>query len=107
MWWDDGAAEPEWFVDRGSAGGAAGGRPWSQSTGQAVAQLGGMFAILGTVFTLCYALDDTLRTPAPSWAHSYSVDMHKQFGLEHLPKDGTPVMQGQKRVKQYGVEEDD
>ena len=104
LFWDDGTAEPEWFVDRGSPGGANGGRPWAVSNGEAVMQLGGMFGILGGVMLLCYAIDDSFRPAAPSWIHGYPVDMHKQFGLSNLPKDGSKAKNGVKRVEQYGVE---
>jgi len=110
MWWDDGTAEPEWFVDRGSAGGADGGRPWAQSTKEAAMQLGVMFGFLGCVMGGAMLVGDKLRWkfagPGP-WVHSYPVDMHKQFGLERLPKDGSPLMQGTKRTQQYGVEEEE
>jgi hypothetical protein len=82
MWWDDGTAEPEWFVDRGSAGGSDGGRPWTQSNGAACAQLAGMFGVLGCVMGAAMLLGERLRPAAPSWVHGYPVDMHKQFGLE-------------------------
>jgi len=105
MWWDDGSAEPEWFVDRGSSGGADGGRPWAQSNLGAVAQLGGMFALLTGVFGLAYVTfgDGKLRPAAPTWVHSYPVDMHKQFGMENLPKDGSWARNGARRAKQHGV----
>ena len=44
------------------------------------------------------------RPAAPSWIHGYPVDMHKQFGLSNLPKDGSKAKNGVKRVEQYGVE---
>ncbi|KOO20862.1 hypothetical protein Ctob_000116 [Chrysochromulina tobinii] len=82
LWWDDGTAEPEWFVDRGSAGGADGGRPWSLSTGAALAQLAGALTFIGVfIGGTGYLLGDTLRPAAPRWEHGYPSDMRAQFGL--------------------------
>lgn len=104
LWWDDGTAEPEWFVDRGSAGGADGGRPWVVSNAEAVGQLLGMFSILGGVMVVAYALNERLRPAAPKWVHGYPVDMHEQFGLGKLPKDGSKANNGAKRVAQVGAD---
>ena len=63
--WDDGTAEPEWFVDRGSSGGFAGGRPWAQSTASAAAQLAGVF--LGIAVFIggpAYIIGDSLKPAA-------------------------------------------
>ena len=103
LWWDDGTAEPEWFVDRGSAGGADGGRSWAQSTPAAVAQLLGMFGLLGCVMGVAYAIDDRFRTPAPRWIHGHPMDMHPLYGLENLPADGSKAKNGASRIEQYGV----
>ena len=82
LWWDDGTAEPEWFVDRGSAGGADGGRPWSLSTGAALAQLAGALTFIGVfIGGTGYLLGDSLRPAAPRWEHGYPTDMRAQFGL--------------------------
>lgn len=82
LWWDDGTAEPEWFVDRGSPGGANGGRSWALSSGAAVAQLGGMLAFIGVVVGGGgYLLGENLRPAAKRWEHGYPVDMRGQFGL--------------------------
>ena len=82
LWWDDGTAEPEWFVDRGSAGGVSGGRPWVTSTNSAVAQLAG---VLLSIFTIvgggAYLLGDALRPAARRHDHGFPQDMHAQFGL--------------------------
>jgi len=82
LWWDDGTAEPEWFVDRGSAGGADGGRGWALSNGAATAQLAGALAFIGIfIGGTGYLLGDALRPAAPRWEYGYPVDMRAQFGL--------------------------
>jgi len=110
MWWDDGAAEPEWLVDRGSPGGANGGRPWSQSTPEAAMQLMGMFGLLGGVMGLCMLVDDKrpFVVPARREVHGFPMDMHKMQGTDNIPMEGKSAS-NQKRITQYGVEaeEDD
>jgi len=86
LWWDDGTAEPEWFVDRGSSGGSNGGRPWAVSNDAAVGQLFGMLFFIATVVGgSSYLLGDGLRPAAKRCEHGYPVDMRAQFGL---PADG-------------------
>jgi hypothetical protein len=90
LFWDDGTAEPEWFVDRGSAGGAMGGRPWHQSTGMAAAQLGGVFAF---IFVFVYGpaclMGDSLATAAPRWSHGFPGEPE-----ERLAQQGIDGFQG-------------
>ena len=85
LWWDDGTAEPEWFVDRGSAGGANGGRSWAMSNGGAAAQLFGMLGFIAVfVGGTAYLIGDSTRPAAPRWDHGYPQDMREQFGLKPL-----------------------
>lgn len=83
LWWDDGTAEPEWFVDRGSAGGANGGRGWAVSNSEAVGQLLTMF---GTIAVFigggAYLLNNNLQVAANRWDHGLPENMRSQFGLE-------------------------
>lgn len=82
LWWDDGTAEPEWFVDRGSSGGADGGRPWAVSNEEAVMQLSGFLLFLGTfIGGAAYLMGEALRPAAKRWEYGYPVDMRAQFGL--------------------------
>ena len=89
LWWDDGTAEPEWFVDRGSPGGADGGRPWSLPVGDALGQLTGVLAFIGIfVGGAAYLLGDKMRPAANRWDHGYPQDMRAQFGLVPMePKE--------------------
>ena len=82
LWWDDGTAEPEWFVDRGSAGGANGGRPWALSNSHAASQLASMFlGIAVFVGGGAYLLGDAAKPAAPRWKYGFPQDMRAQFGL--------------------------
>jgi len=81
-WWDDGTAEPEWFVDRGSSGGVNGGRPWVTPTNEAAATLVGVLLSIGVfVGGGAYLLGDALRPAARRHEHGFPQDMRAQFGL--------------------------
>jgi len=89
LWWDDGTAEPEWFVDRGSAGGSNGGRPWALSNQGALAQLLGMFTFLGVVVGgSAYALGDGLCPAAKRWDHGFPDDGHLKAQFGHKSAEG-------------------
>lgn len=103
MWWDDGTAEPEWFVDRGSPGGIDGGRPWAVSNGMAVAQLMGMFGCLAAVMGVCWLVDDKFAYVAPRATHGFPMDMHKLQGTSNIPLEGKSAS-NQRRWPQHGVE---
>lgn len=80
--WDDGTAEPEWFVDRGSSGGFAGGRPWAQSTASAAAQLAGVF--LGIAVFIggpAYIIGDSLKPAAPRWAYGLPYEREQRLAM--------------------------
>jgi len=81
LWWDDGTAEPEWFVDRGSAGGANGGSPWVISDAGAVSQLFGAIGFSLVFFgTGAVILGDRYRPAAKRWEHGYPEGIGAQFG---------------------------
>jgi len=69
LWWDDGTAEPEWFVDRN----------WPVSLSTAAMQLFGAFAVIFTVgFTYANLLAPRQQV-APRWQH-LPFDMSREFG---------------------------
>jgi hypothetical protein len=73
-------------VDRGSAGGADGGRAWAVSTGGAVAQLGGALLFIATfIGGGAYLLGDAARPAAPRWDHGFA-DVASQRAQQGLPE---------------------
>jgi len=85
LFWDDGTAEPEWFVDRGSAGGMAGGSPWMQSTGAAAAQLLGVFGFIAVfVGGTAYLIGDSLKPAAPRWAHGFPYEREQRLAIQGI-----------------------
>ena len=74
LWWDDGTAQPEWFVDRN----------WPVSTPTAALQLFTvLFGILGGGLAYGYMLGDNIRAAAPRWEHSIPYDMKREFGHKY------------------------
>jgi len=75
LWWDDGTAAPEWFVDR----------KWPVSTGTAFMECFGALAfVLGFGYIYGqYILGDSLRFAAPRWEHGIPYDMKREFGHKY------------------------
>ena len=75
LWWDDGTAVPEWFVDR----------KWPQGLGQAAMELGTVLLIVvGGGLTYGYMLNDKLRVAAPRWEHGIPYgQMKREFGHKY------------------------
>lgn len=88
LWWDDGCAEPEWFIDRGSAGGADGGRPWALPTSTAASHLAIAFGSIAFFFGGgAWLLNDNLRSAVPRHqlggaAHAFPPETLESFGLK-------------------------
>lgn len=72
LWWDDGTAHPEWFVDH----------EWPVSTATAAAQAGGALLFIFTfVGGGAWLLGDGLRPAAKRWDHGFPTDMRAQYGM--------------------------
>ena len=83
LFWDDGTAEPEWFIDRGSAGGMNLGSPHILSNQRAAGELFGvLFGILIFVGGPAYLIGDKFKPAAPRADFGFPQDMRPQFGLD-------------------------
>jgi len=93
LWWDDGTAEPEWFVDR----------TWPVSNAAAVIQcLGGLAIVIGTASLWAVMLGDNLKQASPRWEHM-PFDLSQEFGVKkQYPTLGTAAA-----YKEFNTKGDD
>ena len=76
LWWDDGTAEPEWYVDRHVD------NPVSNQT--AVLQLLSMFTFLGVgVGGVAYMMGDRLNPAASRGEYGFPTDMKIELDRFH------------------------
>jgi len=85
LWWDDGTAEPEWFVDRS----------WPVSTSTAAIQLfGALTLVIGTGMTWAYYVNLPRMcgfAPADRWKHM-PFDLSQEYGVANMYPSHHPAM---------------